>query len=49
MAAVADISPTTYWYKEKGERPFTQDEMIKIHQYIKKEIPDVTIERLFFT
>ncbi|WP_027701800.1 hypothetical protein [Metaclostridioides mangenotii] len=48
MAAVAEICLTSYWLKEKGKRPFKQEEMNKIFRHIKMKIPDITIEELFF-
>lgn len=48
MAHIAGLKLTSYRYKEKGEKPFTQDEMIKIYYFLSNEYPDITIEELFF-
>ncbi len=49
MAKIANIGSTAYWYKEKGYKPFNQDEMLKIYKYIKNEIPNITFEDLFYS
>ena len=48
MARIADIGLSAYRYKEKGEKPFTQDEMIRIYNFLSYEYPNITIEELFF-
>ena len=48
MAEIGGLKLTAYRYKEAGEKPFSQDEMIKIYKFLKREFPNITIEELFF-
>lgn len=48
MATVANMCLTSYYMKEKGTREFTQTEMFNIYSYIKKRVPEITIEELFY-
>lgn len=48
VANIADLSLTAYRYKESGEKPFSQNEIVRIYIFFKKEIPEITIEDLFF-
>lgn len=49
MAHIAGIKLSAYRYKEKGDKPFDQEEMIRIYNFLSKEYPGITIEELFFT
>lgn len=48
MAKALDISTTAYRYKEAGDRPFTQDEMIKFTNTIKAIQSDIKMDDIFF-
>lgn len=48
MATIANMCLTSYYMKEKGSREFTQREMFNIYCYIKKRVPGITIEELFY-
>ncbi len=48
MANIADMCLTSYRYKEDGKKPFNQDEMIKIYNFLIDKYPNITIEELFF-
>lgn len=48
MADVADMGLTAYRYKEEGKKPFRQDEILRIYNFLVKECPDITIAELFF-
>lgn len=48
MAEIAGVCLSAYRYKENGEKPFSQNEIIRIYNFVKREIPEITIEELFF-
>lgn len=48
MAEIVDICLTSYNMKEQGKQDFTQSEMLAITNHIKKTIPDVTMDDIFF-
>lgn len=48
FATLLGISVTSYASKEKGKTQFKALEMKKITDEIKKKIPNVTIEEIFF-
>lgn len=48
FARLLEISLTTYSKKERGKVEFTQNEMIKITSFLKENIPDVTMDDIFF-
>ncbi len=48
MATVANMCLTSYYMKEKGAREFTQAEMFNIYNCIKKRVPEITIEEIFY-
>ena len=41
MAKIVGISAYTYGYKERGERPFTADEIYKICEYFEVDFDDI--------
>lgn len=47
MAKALDISTTAYRYKENGDKPFTQDEMIKFLNEVKKTDKTATLDIIF--
>lgn len=49
MSKIAGCCLTSYNSKEQGNREFTQKEMANIFYFIKKEVPDITVEELFFS
>lgn len=48
MAKIAGICLTSYVAKETGKRAFNQIEMFKIYSYLKDQLPEITVEELFF-
>ncbi|OFK62563.1 hypothetical protein HMPREF2811_02580 [Globicatella sp. HMSC072A10] len=48
MANYLGISTQSYWNKENGRRPFSDNEKIKIKNLFLKYEPSITIEELFF-
>lgn len=48
LANLLGISATSYSKKETGKTEFTQSEMVKITQYIKSLVPDITMDDIFF-
>lgn len=48
MARHLDISPQSYSNKERGYRPFSDHEKIKIKELFSKSINNLTIDSLFF-
>lgn len=47
MANALEISTLSYRFKESGERQFTQDEMIKFLNEVKKTDKNVTLDNIF--
>lgn len=48
MANIADMCLTSYNQKEQGKKQFTHNEMLKITDFIKTKIPEVTVDQIFF-
>lgn len=49
MAKLLGISFTSYCHKEQGKREFKDNEKIVFFEIVKKSIPNVTIEEIFFS
>lgn len=49
MAKNFGISIQSYWKKEKGKTPFTDDEKIKFKKMLIPLFPYITIDDIFFT
>jgi len=49
MAKLLGISFTSYCHKEQGKREFKDNEKIVFFEIVKKSVPNVTIEEIFFS
>lgn len=49
MANKLGICLTSYNQKERGSKEFSHKEMISIMNILKKEIPELTADEIFFT
>lgn len=48
MAEIIGISEQSYWNKENGRRNFTDEEKLKIRDFLRQYVPEVTIDHIFF-
>ncbi|MBC8059298.1 MAG: transcriptional regulator [Clostridiaceae bacterium] len=48
MATKIGIGLTSYNFKEQGKKDFKQSEMEAITTLIKQDIPDITMDKIFF-
>ena len=48
LANVLDISLQSYWKKEKGITPFTDDEKVILKKIFNKSFPSAIIDDIFF-
>lgn len=48
LADYLNISRQTYFRKEKGYSPFTDEEKVKLKELFSEEFPDITIDEIFF-
>jgi prophage ps3 protein 14, transcriptional regulator len=49
MAELLGISFTSYCHKEQGKRDFKDNEKIFFLEIVKKSVPNITIEEIFFS
>lgn len=49
MAEEFNISHYSYWRKENGKVPFTDDEKKHFKELLKPNFPTITIDDIFFT
>jgi|UPI00065F73EB prophage ps3 protein 14, transcriptional regulator len=49
MAELLGISFTSYCHKEQGKRDFKDNEKIIFLEIVKKSVPNITIEEIFFS
>lgn len=49
FAEMLGVSVTSYANKEKGKTQFKASEMKKIADEVKKQVPSVTLEEIFFS
>lgn len=48
MAKIFDVTVYTYFRKEKGYSPFTDEEKIVFRNLVNNVFPDITVGELFF-
>ncbi len=48
MAKILDIEEVTYRLKEKGKSEFKRSEMIAFTKEVKKMLPKITVQDIFF-
>ncbi|MBT2731661.1 transcriptional regulator [Carnobacterium sp. ISL-102] len=48
MAKLFNISRQSYWNKENGRTPFTDEEKIIFKNEVAKVIPEISLEKIFF-
>lgn len=48
MAKLFKISRQSYWNKENGRTPFTDEEKVIFRNEVAKVIPDISLEKIFF-
>lgn len=48
MAKQFNISRQSYWNKESGRTPFTDEEKMIFKEEVAKVIPEITLEEIFF-
>lgn len=49
MAEILNISKQSYWKKENGKTPFTDEEKALIKSLLIEYFPGITIDDIFFT
>lgn len=48
MAEIIGITEQSYWNKENERRKFTDEEKVKVRDYLRRYVPNVTVDHIFF-
>ncbi|XJS10475.1 helix-turn-helix transcriptional regulator [Aerococcaceae bacterium WGS1372] len=48
LANILDISKQSYWNKENGRTPFTDNEKVIIKNLLLRDFPNISIDEIFF-